>query len=291
MLTTLTTVAAVFQNSELGGLYELAQVPRIRRHIGLNTGVFVGHGLTGISLCLFETCRPISLCWRRSTSQRAEIADCLTLLALSAAVWEVLLTETCHVATGERHCFGWYSVKTGAHVLLRDSRSFFLVRCVLCVCFEGGDVYSTVALNQPLYPVTSNKSARSDHLLYTHTHSHTASVSPSPTPALTQASALALLSLTPCEMTLWPVMTLKTEGSWGFWLDLCVPAVPPADTSISSLRGERSLNFMDTIVILHFCRWTNKLLGLDKTRSQLVHQFDPYLVNKTLISIFLIFPL
>jgi len=172
-----------------------------------------------------ETFQPISLCWRCSTSQRAEIADCLTRLAPNVAVWEVLLTETCHVATGERHCFGWYSATTGDHVLL------FLV------CVHRGKIlhiYPWTNLFTPWPPIKAHSQT-----IYIHTHNLTPTcIHTHSAPVHTHiGTALALLSLTPFEMTLWPLMTPKREGSWDFSLDLCVPAVAPLDTSISFLKG------------------------------------------------------
>lgn len=115
----LTTEAVVCQNVKkspaCANLRRLGLYSRIR----LNSGVFVGGGLSGIFF------PPLSACFKHGEPSRIvgdippleETADGLTHLARSAAVWEVLLTETCRPAADESHCFGRCAVMAGDRAL------------------------------------------------------------------------------------------------------------------------------------------------------------------------------
>lgn len=228
---------------QVHNLYKLAQPRLTHSGIGLNTGVFVGRGLNRIfSLPVWNMLTHLTLleAFHLSTSRDCWLCNTLGFARgqCGKCCWQK------HAATDERHCFGWYSVQTGDCVC--DSRGLFIYVCFLR--FHRSRAYN---LGHPLYPVTSSKKdtvrafiaphtlnyvslnvlhfqphTHSIHLLlYLFTHIHSSAHTH-------RASALALLSLTPYELTLWPAMTPRREGSWGLWLDLRVPVVVTPDTSI-----------------------------------------------------------
>lgn len=117
--TELTTEAVVCQNVKKSPACANLRRLGLYSRIGLNSGVFVGGGLSGIFF------PPLSACFKHGEPSRIvgdippleETADCLTHLARSAAVWEVLLTETCRPAADQSHCFGRCAVMAGDRAL------------------------------------------------------------------------------------------------------------------------------------------------------------------------------
>lgn len=92
---------------KVSGLCKLAPPGLIQPHQAEHWGLCGGRLKRGFF-------PPLSACFKHVEPSRIvgdippleETADCLTHLARSAAVWEVLLTGTCRPATGESRCFG-----------------------------------------------------------------------------------------------------------------------------------------------------------------------------------------